>query len=280
MTKQQPNSDEIVNNYRDEQFWAIAMVKSLIKSLLFAAVFTLATTTLFQGFWLWIGLGIFLAIVVPLYHLLKIQNEKEAFNELSQITDVLPEALGNQILKGVIQSTLHEDGIRPDKPLKKQVSQEIADILHNTKVIPQALDSELKQATDVHQLLRKHAKLRIVHFDTECIENNENYADLFHQHLSVTDHQFPITDVSSRVDFDEQLATLDFKYSDSEFNWEFKQNSDWVSDAFFSKLGQFVRDNSDHEFLIFPAEDQSAELIYLPKAVAAVLKQNRLLNSI
>lgn len=280
MTKQSPNCDDIVNTYRDEQFWAMTMLKSLIKSLLFAAVFTIATTTLFQGFWLWIGIGIFLPIVVPLYQLLKIQREKEAFDELTQITDVLPDALGNQILKGVIQSALHENGVQPDTPLKKQVCQEISDILQSTKVLPDAIDSELNQTGDVYQLLRKHAKQRIVHFDTECIENDEDYANLFHQHLSVTDNQFPVTDVTSRVDFDEQSATLDFKYTDSEFHWEFKQNSDWVSDEFFSELGQFIRDNSDNEFLMFPAEDQCAELIYLPKTAADVFKKNRILKAI
>ena len=280
MKTQNSPSDEHVNAYRDDQYWAGAMLKSLVKSLLFAGVFTLATTTLFQGFWLWISLGGLIAIILPLCHLLKIQSEKDAFKELTQITDVLPEALGNQILKGVINSALDCNTTFSDKPLKSHISQEILGILRDNQIIPDIIDSAPKRVEDVYQLLRKHAKQRIVRFDTECIENDDDYADLLHQHFAVTQDQLAITDISSTLDVETQKSIIDFNYADTEVHWEFKQTSDWVSDAFFTGLGQFVRENSDSEFLIFPAEDQCAELIFLPKVVADFFKLHRMLNPI
>ena len=41
-----------------------------LKGLLQAFVFTVLAVLLFKGFWLWLGLGLVLAVVLPLYYML------------------------------------------------------------------------------------------------------------------------------------------------------------------------------------------------------------------
>lgn len=49
---------------------AVLLLRAGFKGLLQAIVFTVATILLFKGFWLWLGLGLVLAIVLPLYYML------------------------------------------------------------------------------------------------------------------------------------------------------------------------------------------------------------------
>lgn len=47
----------------------IFMLKAGFKGLVHAALFTLVTVLLFKGFWLWMGLGLLLAVALPLYYM-------------------------------------------------------------------------------------------------------------------------------------------------------------------------------------------------------------------
>jgi hypothetical protein len=48
---------------------AVLLLRAGFKGLLQAIVFTVAAILLFKGFWLWLGLGLVLAIVLPLYYM-------------------------------------------------------------------------------------------------------------------------------------------------------------------------------------------------------------------
>lgn len=47
----------------------IFLLKAGFKGLVHAALFTLVTVLLFKGFWLWMGLGLLLAVALPLYYM-------------------------------------------------------------------------------------------------------------------------------------------------------------------------------------------------------------------
>ena len=49
---------------------AVLLLRAGLKGLLQAFVFTVVTVLLFKGFWLWLGLGLVLAVVLPLYYML------------------------------------------------------------------------------------------------------------------------------------------------------------------------------------------------------------------
>lgn len=49
---------------------AVVLLRAGLKGLLQAFVFTVVTVLLFKGFWLWLGLGLVLAVVLPLYYML------------------------------------------------------------------------------------------------------------------------------------------------------------------------------------------------------------------
>ncbi|HEX5737823.1 MAG TPA: hypothetical protein VFY22_04885, partial [Hydrogenophaga sp.] len=49
---------------------AVLLLRAGLKGLLQAFVFTVVTVLLFKGFWIWLGLGLVLAVVLPLYYML------------------------------------------------------------------------------------------------------------------------------------------------------------------------------------------------------------------
>ncbi len=49
---------------------AVLLLRAGLKGLLQAVVFTVVAVLLFKGFWLWMGLGLVLAVVLPLYYML------------------------------------------------------------------------------------------------------------------------------------------------------------------------------------------------------------------
>lgn len=49
---------------------AVLLLRAGLKGLVQAFVFTVVTVLLFKGFWLWLGLGLVLAVVLPLYYML------------------------------------------------------------------------------------------------------------------------------------------------------------------------------------------------------------------
>lgn len=48
---------------------AVLLLRAGFKGLVQAAVFTVVTVLLFKGLWLWLGLGVVLAVVLPLYYI-------------------------------------------------------------------------------------------------------------------------------------------------------------------------------------------------------------------
>ena len=48
---------------------AVLLLRAGFKGLVHAAVFTVVTVLLFKGFWLWMGLGLLLAVALPLYYM-------------------------------------------------------------------------------------------------------------------------------------------------------------------------------------------------------------------
>ncbi len=49
---------------------AVLLLRAGLKGLLQAFIFTVLAVLLFKGFWLWLGLGLVLAVVLPLYYML------------------------------------------------------------------------------------------------------------------------------------------------------------------------------------------------------------------
>lgn len=48
---------------------AVLLLRAGLKGLVHAVVFTVVTVLLFKGFWLWMGLGLVLAVALPLYYM-------------------------------------------------------------------------------------------------------------------------------------------------------------------------------------------------------------------
>jgi hypothetical protein len=54
---------------------AVLLLRAGFKGFLHAVVFTVVTVLLFKGFWLWMGLGLVLAVALPLYYIAREHKE-------------------------------------------------------------------------------------------------------------------------------------------------------------------------------------------------------------
>ena len=54
---------------------AVLLLRAGLKGLVHAVVFTVVTVLLFKGFWLWMGLGLVLAVALPLYYMVTEHKE-------------------------------------------------------------------------------------------------------------------------------------------------------------------------------------------------------------
>ena len=54
---------------------AVLLLRAGLKGLLHAVAFTVVTVLLFKGFWLWMGLGLVLAVALPLYYIVTEHKE-------------------------------------------------------------------------------------------------------------------------------------------------------------------------------------------------------------
>ncbi len=60
---------------------AVLLLRAGLKGLLHAVVVTVAAVLLFKGFWLWMGLGLVLAVVLPLYYMLSEYKDIKGDND-------------------------------------------------------------------------------------------------------------------------------------------------------------------------------------------------------
>ena len=66
---------------------AVLLLRAGLKGLLQAFVFTVVTVLLFKGFWLWLGLGLVLAVVLPLYYMLSEYKDLKGDDDDDNETD-------------------------------------------------------------------------------------------------------------------------------------------------------------------------------------------------
>ncbi len=277
-------ADHVVDIFTDENAWSATVLVGLLKGAGIAVVFMLITTLLFKGLWLWIGIGAVLLIVLPVFNVMRLIKARDEFLEVDNMLGGLPDELKKNVLKSIVKDSL-KAGINSNdsKKLSEKTVVELIGKLKADNVLSSDLKitpDSIKETYDVIKLLRNHADDRICHYDCECIEDDGDYAGLVQEHFAITQGELTVKDIRSTYDYENKSCEINFKYKDKEVAWELRQDSDWVSQEFFKLIGDFALTNTESEFLMFPAEDQCAEIIFIPKKSATFLKKNNILFSL
>ena len=77
-------------------------------------------------------------------------------------------------------------------------------------------------------------------FDTECVEDDDVYADIFINLAALSKGVFSVTSVSSAVEHENHSASISFVYNNANYNWNLKYDDDWFDKDVVNRINQLV----------------------------------------
>lgn len=131
----------------------------------------------------------------------------------------------------------------------------------------------VSEPSDVLNLLRVQMPSFIVRYPVNAITQPDVYAQLLQQHAESCNPPLLLSDMTCSTDKSGQFITLQFTAAARRYKWTFKQISDWVCDAFWDKVFEWVEINTDGRLVMLPSEADVVEVIYLPKELVDYLMQ-------
>ncbi|NEN87380.1 hypothetical protein [Paenibacillus elgii] len=110
-------------------------------------------------------------------------------------------------------------------------------------------------------------------FDAECIEDENIYTMLLRHFVNLAKGEFPLENIESNLDFDEQEAEISFDLDGRHYNWILEMNDDWVNIDLFKKLGKLaLKRNRDKQYIYFN-DGQNLTFMYCDKIVLKKLNE-------
>ncbi|MGH9755044.1 MAG: hypothetical protein ACREA2_19885 [Blastocatellia bacterium] len=98
----------------------------------------------------------------------------------------------------------------------------------------------------------------IWHFDTECIENHDDYARIAGRMRDLAGSALPLAEINDYVDVvEEEKAWLSFKLNGVETRWEAEVDNDWVDPQVFSMFADLLaKQPTDKRYTYFDLKGQ------------------------
>jgi hypothetical protein len=109
--------------------------------------------------------------------------------------------------------------------------------------------------------------------DSEIIYQEEDLVKLIEEVANITNNDWAPHDIRANLDWDRNLAIVEFETDENSYRWEFDQYGDYISDGFFDSLFQYTDQNLNGSFFKHSSMGQEFYLIYLPDPVASEYKQ-------
>jgi len=81
----------------------------------------------------------------------------------------------------------------------------------------------------------------IWHFDTECIEDEGDYARIANKMKELAQGALPLENITDHVDLEGEVAWLSVDLDGVTFKWDADVNTDWVDPAILSLLAELLR---------------------------------------
>ena|SRR2546425_12655369 len=81
----------------------------------------------------------------------------------------------------------------------------------------------------------------IWHFDTECIEDHNDYVRIAQRMSDLAGGQLPLDDLKDSVDIDAGKAWLSFRVDGQPYRWDAKVDDDWVDARILSRFAELLR---------------------------------------
>ncbi|MEA2204995.1 MAG: hypothetical protein QOE77_1771 [Blastocatellia bacterium] len=81
----------------------------------------------------------------------------------------------------------------------------------------------------------------IWHFDTECIEDHNDYVRIAQRLADLAGGELPLDDLKDYVDVDGGVAWLSFTLNGQRVRWDAKVDADWVDATILSRIAELLR---------------------------------------
>jgi hypothetical protein len=97
----------------------------------------------------------------------------------------------------------------------------------------------------------------IWHFDTECIYDHGDYAEIATRMRDLAHGELPLEEIRDHVDVDQGIAWVAFRLAGQEYRWDAVVNDDWADPDIFSNFAALLAAHSaTHRFTYLDLEGQ------------------------
>jgi hypothetical protein len=208
-------------------------------------------------------LYIYLQNATRYYELFILANTNASEKLLTSAARALAEITKGLLINNDTDEVICEPGCIQTEVVDLQV--ELQDILVKHGYWPANKPFNFKKTTDITKLLYEHAIDNFLSYDAECIEDDRDYAYLLMEHIDAAGGGLVLEQITSKIDAQNNKATIMFKYNGDDYHWEFDHSGDYVAPGFYENTLEFIAQHTPGELVFLPALDQSAALIYLDK---------------
>ncbi|WNR43657.1 hypothetical protein [Paenibacillus roseipurpureus] len=104
-------------------------------------------------------------------------------------------------------------------------------------------------------------------FDTEFIEDESIYNILVRNFVELTQGDLPLNNIDSRVDFDQEEASISFELDGKNYHWPIEFNDDWFDFELIRILAKQANNRNKSKMFIYFTDGQSLTILYCDKTV-------------
>jgi len=104
-------------------------------------------------------------------------------------------------------------------------------------------------------------------FDTECVEDDDVYADIFINLAALSKGVFSVTSVSSAVEHENHSASISFVYNNANYNWNLQYDDDWFDKDVVNRINQLVSERDSTRSFYTCSPDQNLTTLFTSQDV-------------
>ncbi len=163
------------------------------------------------------------------------------------------------ILTGLMVETNYSEGIDEALPILKQLQ------LFSEDFEPDGDGSYSDNVQEIVNKLHGSEHPSVFRFDSECIENPTDYADLTQSLFACAGMSSAITKMKSDYHPDKEKAGLIIKTGETVSKEIWNQTSDYVAPEYFSFIDKVLDEQFNKKLLTLPTGDQTCQLLVVTK---------------
>lgn len=171
------------------------------------------------------------------------------------------------ILTNLMVESDYSDSIDQSLPILKQLQ------LVEEEFVPNPDDDFSENLHEIAGKVQESDHAEIFVFDSECIADRSDYADLTKALFANAGMPSAIQKIKSDYSANEEKAGLALRIGDATFRKFWDQTSDYVDEAYLTFIDEVLEQSFEKKLLILPTGDQCCRLLVVSKADYEPLKE-------